>query len=152
METFPAKGQWHGALMFSLICAWINGWVNNREAVDLRRYRAHYDITVMEWNALTSKRNRYTLRVIVQHDAESFQITCKVLYVRALWQPIYAQVLLPFVLLCVVYRCNTSLSRYPEYSQDIIFPYKSTIVLPVPFKYLYMTILCMQVLGAMLEH
>ena len=26
---------------------WINGWVNNREAGDLRRYRAHYDIIVM---------------------------------------------------------------------------------------------------------
>ena len=22
--------QWRGALMFSLICAWINGWINNR--------------------------------------------------------------------------------------------------------------------------
>ena len=43
----PHKGQWRGALMFSLICAWINGWVNNREAGDLRRYRAHYDVTVM---------------------------------------------------------------------------------------------------------
>ena len=41
------KGQWRGALMFSLICAWINGWVNNREADDLRRYRAHYDVSVM---------------------------------------------------------------------------------------------------------
>ena len=30
----PHKGQWHGAYMFSLICAWINGWVNNREAGD----------------------------------------------------------------------------------------------------------------------
>ena len=28
-------------------CAWINGWVNNREAGDLRRNRAHYDVTVM---------------------------------------------------------------------------------------------------------
>ena len=28
----PHKGQWHGAFMFSLICAWINRWVNNREA------------------------------------------------------------------------------------------------------------------------
>ena len=36
----PHKGQWRGALMFSLICAWINGWVNNREAGDLRRHRA----------------------------------------------------------------------------------------------------------------
>ena len=34
-------------LMFSLIYAWINGWVNNREAGDLRRHRAHYDVTVM---------------------------------------------------------------------------------------------------------
>ena len=41
------KGQWRGALMFSLICFWINGWINNREAGDLRRYRAHYDVTVM---------------------------------------------------------------------------------------------------------
>ena len=33
----PHKGQWRGALIFSLICVWINGWVNNREAGDLRR-------------------------------------------------------------------------------------------------------------------
>ena len=43
----PHKGQWRGALMFSLICAWINGWVNNREAGDLRRHRAYCDVTVM---------------------------------------------------------------------------------------------------------
>ena len=43
----PHKGQWRGALMFTLICARINGWVNNREAGDLRRYRAHYDVIVM---------------------------------------------------------------------------------------------------------
>ena len=43
----PHKGQWRGALMFSLICVWINGWVNNRQAGDLRRYRAHSDVTVM---------------------------------------------------------------------------------------------------------
>ena len=45
----PHKGQWRGALMFSLICVWINGWVNNREAGDFRRYRAHYGVIVMEW-------------------------------------------------------------------------------------------------------
>ena len=43
----PHKGQWRGALMFSLICVWISGWVNNREAGELRRYRAHYDVSVM---------------------------------------------------------------------------------------------------------
>ena len=45
----PHKGQWRRALLFSLICAWINGWVNNREAGDLRRLNAHYDVIVMKW-------------------------------------------------------------------------------------------------------
>ena len=64
METFSAllalcagkspmnsshKGQWHGALMFPLSCAWINARVNNHEAGDLRRHRAHYDVIVMIW-------------------------------------------------------------------------------------------------------
>ena len=44
---FPHKGQWRGALMFSLIFTRINGWVNNREAGDLRRFRAHYNFNVM---------------------------------------------------------------------------------------------------------
>ena len=44
------KGQWRGALMFSLICTWINGWVNNCEASDLRRHRAHYDVTIMVYS------------------------------------------------------------------------------------------------------
>ena len=28
-------------------CVWINSWINNREAGDLRRYRAHYDVIAM---------------------------------------------------------------------------------------------------------
>ena len=58
METFSAllatcagnflhKGQWREALVFSLICTWINGWVNNGEAGDLRHHGTHYDVTVM---------------------------------------------------------------------------------------------------------
>ena len=43
----PHKGQWRGALMFSLNFAWINGWANNREAGDLRRHRTYYDVIVM---------------------------------------------------------------------------------------------------------
>ena len=43
----PIKGQWRRALMFSLICVWINGWVNSGEDGDLRRNRAHYNVTVM---------------------------------------------------------------------------------------------------------
>ena len=47
--NFQHKGQWRGALMFSLIYAWINDWVNNREAGDLRRQHGHYDVIVMLW-------------------------------------------------------------------------------------------------------
>ena len=41
--NYPHKCQWRGALMFSLICVWIN----NCEAGDLRRYRTNYDVNVM---------------------------------------------------------------------------------------------------------
>ena len=51
METFSALlaicAGWRRALMFSLICAWINGWVNIGEAGELRRHRAHYHVIVM---------------------------------------------------------------------------------------------------------
>ena len=43
----PHKGQWRGALMFSVISTGINGWVNYREAGDFGRHRAHYDDIVM---------------------------------------------------------------------------------------------------------
>ena len=41
------KGQWREALMLSLVCAWIYGLVNNRDAGDLRRHHAHYDVIVV---------------------------------------------------------------------------------------------------------
>ena len=43
----PHKGQWRGALMFSLVWAWTNAWANNRDAGDLRRHGAHYGVTAM---------------------------------------------------------------------------------------------------------
>ena len=50
--NYPHKGQWRGALMFTLICAWRNGWVYNRGAGDLRRYRLHYDVIVMHFDRI----------------------------------------------------------------------------------------------------
>ena len=44
----PHKGQWRSALMFSLICAWINGWVNNGKAGDFRHHRAQYNVIVLQ--------------------------------------------------------------------------------------------------------
>ena len=43
----PHKGQWRRTLIFSLICVWLNGWVNIDEAGAFRRHRAHYGVTVM---------------------------------------------------------------------------------------------------------
>ena len=56
----PYKDKWHGALMFSLICAWINGWATNGAVDDLGRHRAHYDGTVM----LPFETWRYAVKVI----------------------------------------------------------------------------------------
>ena len=65
----PHKGQWRGALVFSLICAWIKGWVNNGETGDLRRHRSHYDVIVMSsklfaavlWNSSMGKHKNVVL-------------------------------------------------------------------------------------------
>ena len=57
----PHKGQWRGALMLSLICARINDWVTTREAGDLRRRWAHYDVTVMISMAQCKRRNSSVL-------------------------------------------------------------------------------------------
>ena len=43
----PDRGQWRGALVFCLVYARTNSWVNNREAGDLRRHRTHNDVGVM---------------------------------------------------------------------------------------------------------
>ena len=59
--TSPHKDQWRGALMFTLICARINGWVNNREAGDLRRHRAHFDVIVM--TILCNEFENYTSKI-----------------------------------------------------------------------------------------
>ena len=78
----PHKGQWRGALMFSLICIWINGWVNKDEGGDLRRHRAHNDVIVMDriltwywmgnkplskqihWLPLVIRRQRFILNIV----------------------------------------------------------------------------------------
>ena len=52
---FPSQRPVTRSFHVSLICAWTNSWVNNREAGDLRRHRAHYDVTVM-----TKLRNCYS--------------------------------------------------------------------------------------------
>ena len=45
---FPAQKQVTRSFDVSLICVWMNDWVNDGEAGDLRRYPAHCDVTVMQ--------------------------------------------------------------------------------------------------------
>ena len=68
----PLKGQWRGALMFSLY-AWMKGWVNNGEAGDLRRYRAHFDVTVMtKWTQFCRRRD-HQISILLALFAENCQ-------------------------------------------------------------------------------
>ena len=73
LVNYPHKGQWRGALMFYFICV----WVNNRQAGDLRRHRAHYDVivisglhpvTIMARHGL-SQTNRYLVYKYIRINA-----------------------------------------------------------------------------------
>ena len=70
------KGQWRGALMFSLICVWINDWVNNGEAGDLRRYRIHYDVTVMGEMILVISTLRARRNTFVRTKCVNVSVKC----------------------------------------------------------------------------
>ena len=53
----PVTGELHaqrtvtGSFDVSFDCVWINSWVNNREAGDLRRHRAHYGVQGEDWTS-----------------------------------------------------------------------------------------------------
>ena len=70
----PHKGQERGALIISLFCAWINVWVNNEEAGDFRRHRAHYDVIAMYIgrNAYGGLRTSYLDTVVRQASSARF--------------------------------------------------------------------------------
>ena len=67
----PQKGQWRGALKFSLICTCLNGWVNKREAHPLWRHRnanrkifltrGQQCICVLWWNCTEQDKNLYSI-------------------------------------------------------------------------------------------
>ena len=66
----PHKGQWRGALMFSLLCTGINGWVNNGKAGDMRRHHVHYDVIVMlqSWAIRCSKNALIRQHLIIKFN------------------------------------------------------------------------------------
>ena len=83
------KGQWHGALMFSLICAWINSWVNNHEPGDLRRHCAHYDVTIMY----------HTSQMLVE-PPYPFLVQTSIMSTAFLWNSAWGE-LLAYPLICL---------------------------------------------------
>ena len=90
---FPTQGQWRGAVMFSLIYDWINGWVNNCEAGDLRRHHAHYDVTVMNqaynpWRCLMWKitSERFVFKLVpIQGTLGLYSLRGKTSYHQISW-------------------------------------------------------------------
>ena len=68
------KDQWRGALMFSLICSWINGWVNNREAGDLKRHCPHCEVIGMQQRIDT--KGSISLLTPTKHNIYSSTIYC----------------------------------------------------------------------------
>ena len=79
METFsalltlcagihPHKGHWRGSLMFSLIFAWTNGRVNNRDVGDLRRHRAHHYVTLMTLAMIISRNSTESRVFFILHS------------------------------------------------------------------------------------
>ena len=80
--------------MFSLICAWINGWVNNRGAGDLRCHCAHYDVTVMRQNGFKIPIEFLTEPCFFACDSLKYGTSCSFIEFR-LWPPeLYISVVL----------------------------------------------------------
>ena len=80
------KGQWRGALMFSLICVSINGWVSNGGAGDLRRYRDHYDVIVMNWIKIERSAATKLHKVFDLMNTLSKSIGVQLQLMMTLWQ------------------------------------------------------------------
>ena len=123
----PHKCLWRGALMFSLICVWINDWVNNREAGDSWRHRAHYRVTAMPYKAV---RSRYS-------EKHAFQISCAKFGILFSFECVSKTKLLAEHLSVILYgqvfrlKCLHSKFTAHCYSHFLILLY--TLPLPLPF-------------------
>ena len=71
----------------TLICARINGWVNNREAGDLRRYRVHCDVIVMLLYFIPAPDNITILRCINNqfNNKELYKRICSKYIGQCIW-------------------------------------------------------------------
>ena len=98
------KGQWREALVFSLICAWINGWVNNGEAGDLRHHRTHYDVIVMSYEIFCYHFIRFCLKSDT-NDISKKLLLIKFDFLQNLWNP-YELIELISNIIFTVHQCQ----------------------------------------------
>ena len=113
------KGQWRGAFMFSLICARLNGWVNNCEAGDLRRICSHYDVTVM-----LSGIQKYEIKSI-SRITKSDGLYPTLYFVHSVsWfeDTIYLCVLGQYRFVCSGNISSLTWHKFPYYIIDTMFP------------------------------
>ena len=82
---FPSQRPVTRTFDVSLICIWTNGRVNNRDAGDLRRHRAHHDVIVMQMQSedinwkyhLMDLSNHQTMEQLVIYSAVAW---CNAVY------------------------------------------------------------------------
>ena len=103
---------------------WLNGWVNNREAGDLRRHRGHYDVIVissrhdrelscdnliMHWNSLTVFRVRtyqVTTNLVIRYCNKSGSCTCTFLiHFTYSWSFVYIYIYIYIYIYSLLYKC-----------------------------------------------
>ena len=108
----PYKGQWRGALLFSLICAWTNGWVNNREAGDLSRHRSL--ILIKLWAQLC-----FLCEAVYNHASSNFQSWTK--FVRSSSSKINQNYCLLLLVKVLFPRCSSrNVLLAPKFLQSMI--------------------------------
>ena len=87
---FPAQRPVTQSFFF--ICAWMNGWVHNREADDLRRHRSRYDVTIM--NPMPHvycnyKHEDYYFSTVSYSRVRSFAICLSLSFLLSLYSALY---------------------------------------------------------------
>ena len=84
-EFLPQRPVTWNFEFFSLICAWTNGWVNNRGTCDLRRHPIHYDVAVMRRYEMETRCCSKVVNNFIQHLFLQFNSDHHV-YVLSQWQ------------------------------------------------------------------
>ena len=87
----PHKGQWRGALMFSLICAWTNNWADSGNAGDSRWHRVDYDVIVMDFAAVCLGWKDRHIDFVILHLSIDAYVSYQVPHWKSKWDLVLSQ-------------------------------------------------------------